>query len=302
MVPIQSIPPWTQWAWAKSGSARTTRYTPAATIVAAWSSAETGVGPSIASGSQTWSGNWADLPITARKIRAAAASATSGRSATSQEKAPVRGEQEQEREQEAHVRELGHPERLHRGPRGARAVEVEADEEVADQADQLPPGERLEQVRRQHQDVHAEEEERVVGEVPPVGAARLLVHVRDRVDLDREGDQAHHREHRDGDGVEPHADLAQPAALHQQPGHGGADGAAGDVLRRPAARRRRWRAGCRRWSASPPGRPGGGAGGRAPRGARRRAERRASPARASTGRAHPLASLASSSSVSPCRR
>jgi hypothetical protein len=44
----------------------------------------------MASGSQTWSGNWADFPITARKISPAVASATSGRSATSQRKAPVR--------------------------------------------------------------------------------------------------------------------------------------------------------------------------------------------------------------------
>ena len=37
-------------------------YTPAVTMVAAWIRAETGVGPSIASGSQTYSGNCADLP------------------------------------------------------------------------------------------------------------------------------------------------------------------------------------------------------------------------------------------------
>ena len=37
--------------------------TPAVTMVAAWISAETGVGPSMASGSQVWSGNCADLPI-----------------------------------------------------------------------------------------------------------------------------------------------------------------------------------------------------------------------------------------------
>ena len=37
-------------------------YTPAVTIVAAWIKALTGVGPSIASGSQTCSGNWALLP------------------------------------------------------------------------------------------------------------------------------------------------------------------------------------------------------------------------------------------------
>ena len=42
---------------------RTTRYTPAVTIVAAWISAETGVGPSIASRGHTCSGSAADFPI-----------------------------------------------------------------------------------------------------------------------------------------------------------------------------------------------------------------------------------------------
>ena len=36
-------------------------------MVAAWMRAETGVGPSIASGSQTWSGNWALLPTAPQK-------------------------------------------------------------------------------------------------------------------------------------------------------------------------------------------------------------------------------------------
>src|ERR687890_1763562 len=46
----------------KIGFDRTTRYTPAVTIVAAWMSADTGVGPAIASPSQDCSGNCADLP------------------------------------------------------------------------------------------------------------------------------------------------------------------------------------------------------------------------------------------------
>ena len=41
---------------------RTTRYTPAVTIVAAWIRADTGVGPSMASSSHACSGTWADLP------------------------------------------------------------------------------------------------------------------------------------------------------------------------------------------------------------------------------------------------
>ena len=46
-----------------SGDIRATMKMPAVTIVAAWISAEIGVGPSIESGSQTWSGNCALLPI-----------------------------------------------------------------------------------------------------------------------------------------------------------------------------------------------------------------------------------------------
>src|SRR3954454_2692168 len=44
------------------GDNRATMNTPAATIVAAWMRALTGVGPSIASGNHTCSGNCADLP------------------------------------------------------------------------------------------------------------------------------------------------------------------------------------------------------------------------------------------------
>ncbi len=47
----------------KIGQERATMKMPAVTIVAAWMSAETGVGPSMASGSQTNSGSCADLPI-----------------------------------------------------------------------------------------------------------------------------------------------------------------------------------------------------------------------------------------------
>jgi hypothetical protein len=58
-------------------------------MVAACSRADTGVGPSIASGSHTCSGNWADLPITPMKSSAAVASAIHGGSGVSQAKRPV---------------------------------------------------------------------------------------------------------------------------------------------------------------------------------------------------------------------
>src|SRR6266571_3011987 len=52
----------------KSGYTRATRNTPAATMVAAWINALTGVGPSMASGSQTCSGNCPDLPTAPQKM------------------------------------------------------------------------------------------------------------------------------------------------------------------------------------------------------------------------------------------
>src|SRR4051794_4337744 len=52
----------TQWAWCRIGLMRHIRYTPAVTMVAAWMSADTGVGPSMASGSHRYSGSCALLP------------------------------------------------------------------------------------------------------------------------------------------------------------------------------------------------------------------------------------------------
>src|SRR2546423_3070324 len=55
------------------GLTRHIRYTPAVTMVAAWMRADTGVGPSMASGSQTYNGNWADFPHAPRNSNRATA-------------------------------------------------------------------------------------------------------------------------------------------------------------------------------------------------------------------------------------
>ena len=49
--------------YSNSGDMRATMKIPAVTMVAAWMSAEMGVGPSIESGSHTCSGTCADLPM-----------------------------------------------------------------------------------------------------------------------------------------------------------------------------------------------------------------------------------------------
>ena len=55
--------------YSKIGDSLATMKIPAVTIVAAWIRAETGVGPSIASGSQVWRPSWADLPMAPMKSR-----------------------------------------------------------------------------------------------------------------------------------------------------------------------------------------------------------------------------------------
>jgi len=52
-------------------------------MVAAWIRAETGEGPSMASGSQTCRGNWADLPMAPEKISKAMMVVSPGKSASS---------------------------------------------------------------------------------------------------------------------------------------------------------------------------------------------------------------------------
>ncbi len=54
-------------ACANNSALRPIMYTPAVTIVAAWMRAETGVGPSMASGSQMYRGICADLPVAPMK-------------------------------------------------------------------------------------------------------------------------------------------------------------------------------------------------------------------------------------------
>ena len=51
------------WEYSNIGEHLTTKNTPAVTMVAAWIKADTGVGPSIASGNQVCKKNCADLPI-----------------------------------------------------------------------------------------------------------------------------------------------------------------------------------------------------------------------------------------------
>src|SRR5215471_20659936 len=69
--PMMATVHWADELKCRMGALRAMRYTPAVTMVAAWIKADTGVGPSIASGSHMYSGIWADLPTAPRNSMSA---------------------------------------------------------------------------------------------------------------------------------------------------------------------------------------------------------------------------------------
>ena len=202
MPPIAATTYWASGEAANSGVQRATMYTPAVTIVAAWIKALTGVGPSIASGSQTCSGNWALLPhapsSSSRQIAVARQPPTNSPGVASRvcpstpahqlsadhvswkfERAVGRPDQEHA-QGEAEIADAIDQERLLAG-RGRRGLLVpEADQQVAAQADRFPEHVQQHEVARRDQHGHREDEQADVGEEPPV--ARIAVHVADRVD------------------------------------------------------------------------------------------------------------------------
>ena len=191
--------------------------TPAVTIVAAWISAETGVGPSMASGSQVWSRNCADLPIAPMKRRrqasVSACHSTPRKRKFALARSPTRGkmplegdraeqhEDEEDAEREAEIADPVDDEGLDGRGVGRVLLVPEADQEVAREADALPAEEHLDEVVGRHQHQHGEGEERQIGEeARPV---RILVHVADRVEVHERRDRRHDDQHHGGQRVDP---------------------------------------------------------------------------------------------------
>ncbi len=192
--------------------ARTT--TPAATMVAAWMSAETGVGPSMASGSQPWNGNWADLPITPTTSSSAARvavpvpiSSTCGDDATDLAGAGG-GVEHDDPEHERDVADPGDQERLHRRTACRRALAVVADQQVRADAHDLPPDQHEEQVVGLHHEQHRRGEQRHGGRVrrvPGGGGVRVVrraAQVPRGVHLHPEGDERDRHGHQAAEAVD----------------------------------------------------------------------------------------------------
>ena len=197
---------------------RATRYTPAVTIVAAWISADTGVGPAMASGSQTCSGICADLPEAPMNNRmptrladtAGAASAMNAALIRSMSSVPSACIEHEHAEQEAGIADAVGDEGLLAGAGLVRILEPEADQQVGGEPHAFPADEQDEQRPAEHEQQHEEQEQVQIGEV--AGVARVVLHVADRVDVDQRAHAGHDQRHHRAQAVEIEGDLERAAA------------------------------------------------------------------------------------------
>ena len=189
-------------------------------MVAAWISAETGVGPSIASGSQVCSGNCPDLPqAPSSSISAIAVITPAGQAADPGEDllevggAEV-GEHQHDRDRQADVTDPVGDEGLLGGGAGRLAGVVVADQQVGGQAHAFPADVEHQVAVGQHQQQHGGHEQVEVAEEPP--AAGIVVHVADRVDVDQRADPGDQQDEGQRQRVEQEADVDLEAA-HRHP-------------------------------------------------------------------------------------
>ncbi len=212
--PIPAARSWTDGASAKIGFSRTSMYTPAVTIVAAWISALTGVGPLHRvrePGVERHLRRLGDGAAQEAERDQVQSPVAAGLADLIEDRPVLEGadplDQQEQRQRHRRVAERVHDERLlGRGDRGG-AVLVVPDQEVRAEPDETPAGEQEQEVARLDEQQHREDEERHVRE-----EATLLVravHVPDRVGDDQEpdaGDDQHH-ERRDRVEEDGEADL-----------------------------------------------------------------------------------------------
>ncbi len=164
-------------------------------MVAAWIRALTGVGPSMASGSQTCSGNWADLPAAPAKMPMAAqvktAPAKSPGNGQAAELNDIEGAgigiKYQDGGQETEVTQAGHDKGFLGGIGGGRPLEPETDQQIGAEADHFPEDEHHQEIIGQHQSQHGGGKQGHPGIIAMI--TRVAVHIALGINLDHQADQ-----------------------------------------------------------------------------------------------------------------
>ena len=191
--------------------------TPAVTIVAAWINAETGVGPSIASGSQVCSGICADFPIAPMNSRMQARvseSTCQPRNSIVVPTALGAAPKTVPKSSEPKITKTAYmpsenpksPTRLTRNALIAAALAEGRSyqkpiKQIGHQADAFPAEEQLHEVVGRHQCQHEKGEQAQIGH--EARDRRIPVHVADRIDVDHRRDDGHDEDHDAAQRVEP---------------------------------------------------------------------------------------------------
>ena len=188
------------------------------------------MGPSMASGSQVWSGSCADLAkAPTRSRRQAATSVPSFRlnaSPASSNTVRKSSEETLSRIRNAATTSATSPITLITNALMPAATAVsrryqKRDQQVGGRAHERPPDDQDHEVRRQDQQQHREDEEVQVGEVARVAA--VAAHVGDRVEVDQERHARHHEAHEHRQRVDQDREVdaevgggrVGPRAVHQ---------------------------------------------------------------------------------------
>ncbi len=185
-------------------------------MVAAWMSADTGVGPSMASSNQDCSGTWADLPhapsSSSSPITVARVGSSCGMPSfdVDERRGAERGQHQHDRDRHAEIADpVDHEGLLGRDGRTVLVL-PETDQQVRGQADTLPADEQHQIVVGEHQQQHRRHEQVQEGEEP---APTLVVrHVADGVDVDQTADAGDQQDEHDRQLVDQQADVDVPAA------------------------------------------------------------------------------------------
>ena len=183
-------------------------------MVAAWIRAETGVGPSIASGSQVWNGTWADLanaPTSSSRQMATITPWLVWKCSGAVLKIPSRSKVPSSRKMKrAAITIPMSPITLITKAFMPALVAVvapvpEADQRVGGEADEGPADDQQDQVAGQDQQQHREDEEVEVGE--EAVEAPVRGQVADRVEVDQHRDAADDQAHVDRERVDQDVEL-----------------------------------------------------------------------------------------------
>ena len=215
--PIHATISSTSGVSANSHDVRCSRYTPAVTIVAAWISAETGVGPfhrvrqpdvqrelrRLAHGAEV------DAERDERQAGERQLAAGDHHAQLAEVERARQPPEHDDADEQADVAGFRRPERLDRRARGFGLLIPEADQQVRAEPDQLPADEELQQVGREHQPHHREREERLVGVVAPRPGGGSSLRYASEYTWTRKRDQRDEHEHHRGRLVGEHADRGE---------------------------------------------------------------------------------------------